>query len=109
MPGYALIPNLQIHQPIPEDGILTRQLLDDERVRLVLFTFSPGQRLSEHTSSTLAFLHFLSGEATVTLGKDSVEVGPGAWVRMDPGLAHSIMTKSKVVMLLTLIKGSPAK
>ena len=109
MPGYTLIQNLLTHQPIPEEGILTRQIFDDQVMRIVLFTFSSGQRLSEHTASTRALLHFLSGEATVTLGQDSLEVGPGAWVRMDPGLAHSIITKSNVIMLLTLIKESSSK
>ena len=109
MLGYTIMHNLLIQQPIPEEGILTRQLFDDQVMRVVLFTFSSGQRLSEHTASTYALLHFLSGEATVTLGQDILEVGPGTWVRMDPGLAHSIVTKSKVIMLLTLIKGSPDK
>lgn len=107
MPGYTLVQDVLTKQPIPDEGILTRQLFDDEKIRVVLFTFSSGQRLSEHTASTLAIMHFLSGEATVTLGQDTVEVGPGAWVRMDSGLAHAIVTKSPVIMLLTLIKGSP--
>jgi len=49
-------------------------------------------------------LHFLSGEATVTLGHDSIDAGAGTLVRMDPGLPHAIVTKSPVVMLLVLIK-----
>ncbi len=109
MPSYSIVHNLLTQQPIPEEGILTRQLYDDKFMRVVLFTFSSGQRLSEHTASTHALLHFLSGEATVTLGQDTVEVGTGTWVRMDPGLAHSVVTKSKVIMLLTLIKESPGK
>ncbi len=109
MPSYTIVRNLLTQQPIPEEGILTRQLYDDQVMRVVLFTFSSGQRLSEHTASARALLHFLSGEATVTLGQDSFEVGPGAWVRMDPGLAHSIITKSNVIMLLTLIKESSSK
>jgi quercetin dioxygenase-like cupin family protein len=91
-------------QPIPEDGILTRQLFEDETMRAVLFTFSAGQRLSEHTASMPALLHFMEGEAVITLGRDTVEARPGTWVRMDPGLAHSIVTKAPVVMLLVLIK-----
>jgi len=109
MPGYTLIQNLLTHQPIPEDGILTRQLFDDEKLRVVLFTFSARQRLSEHTASTTALLHFLSGEATITLGTDSIEAGPGTWVRMEPGLAHSVVTKSAAIMLLVLLKGMGKK
>ena len=109
MSGYSIVQDLLKQQPIPEDGILTRQLFDDETIRVVLFTFSKGQRLSEHTASTTALLHFLSGEATMTLGTDTVEAGPGTWVRMDAGLAHSVVTKSPVVMLLVLLKGMSKK
>ena len=104
MPGYTFVQNLLTHQPIPDDGILTRQVYDDPKVRIVLFTFSSGQKLSEHTASTTALLHILSGEATLTLGADVVDVGPGALIRMDPGLAHSVVTKSPVTMLLVLLK-----
>lgn len=109
MPSYTLLLDPLTHQPIPEDGILTRQLLDDEMLRVVLFTFSAGQRLSEHTASSTALLQFLSGEATLTLGADTIEARSGTWVRMDPGLAHSVVTKSPVVMLLVLLKGMGKK
>lgn len=111
MPGYMLIQDLLTHQPIPDDGILTRQLFDDEKLRVVLFTFSAGQRLSEHTAGTTALLHFVSGEATVTLGRDSIDAVAGTLIRMEPGLAHSVVTKSSVIMLLVLLKrmsASPA-
>ena len=105
MSGYTIVQDPLQQQPIPEDGILTRQLFEDETIRVVLFTFSKGQRLSEHTASTTALLHLLSGEATMTLGTDTIEARPGTWVRMDAGLAHSVVTKSPVVMLLVLLKG----
>lgn len=104
MPGYSIILDPQTHQPIPEHGILTRPVFEDESIRVVMFTFSAGQRLSEHTASTPALLQFLGGEATVTLGPDQFNVGPGAWIRMDAGLAHSIVARSPLTMLLVLVK-----
>lgn len=103
-PEFTIVQDPLKQQPIPDDGILTRRLYENEAIRVVLFTLSKGQRLSEHTAATLAFLHFLDGEATVTLGKESFETKPGTWVRMDAGLPHSIVTKSPVVMLFALIK-----
>lgn len=111
MPGYSIILDPLTHQPIPENGILTRPVYEDETIRVVMFTFSAGQRLSEHTASTPALLQILGGEATVTLGSDPFNVGPGAWIRMDAGLAHSIVARSPLTMLLMLIKvaASPRK
>ena len=106
MAGYTVVQNLLTHQPIPDEGILTRQVYDDAKVRVVMFTFSAGQRLSEHTASTTAIMHFLAGEATVTLDQDRVDVSGNTWIRMDPGTAHSVVTKSAVTMLLILVKGA---
>ena len=104
MPDYTAIDNLLEHQPIPDKGILTRQLFEDEHVRTVLFTFSKGQCLSEHTASSPAILHFLDGDALVTLGNETMNVHAETWIHMKTGLPHSVKTKSKVVMLLVLIK-----
>ena len=51
-----------------------------------------------------AVLHFLLGEATVTLGSDTVDVQPGSWIHMPAALKHSVNTKTPVVMLLLLLK-----
>jgi len=90
----------------PDKGILSRSLHNDERLKVVIFGFGQGEELSEHTASMPAILHFLQGEAKLTLGDDTVEARPGTWVQMPTGLRHSIQAKTPVVMLLLLMKGS---
>jgi quercetin dioxygenase-like cupin family protein len=51
-----------------------------------------------------AVLHFLQGEASLTLGDDTLDANPGTWVHMPKGLRHSIQAKTPVVMLLLLLK-----
>jgi quercetin dioxygenase-like cupin family protein len=51
-----------------------------------------------------AILHFLQGEAKLTLGDDEVNAKPGTWVHIPKGLRHSIQAKTPVVMLLLLLK-----
>jgi quercetin dioxygenase-like cupin family protein len=88
----------------PDKGILSRTLYSDDRLKAVLFGFAQGEELSEHTASMPAVLHFLQGEAKLTLGDDTLEARPGTWVHMPAGLRHSIQAKSPVVMLLMLLK-----
>ena len=102
---YTMLADLAQLVPPPNDGTLSRTIFQDERLKAVVFGFSVGQELSEHTASTPAIMHFLQGEASITLGPDLHEVGPGSWVHMNPNLPHSIRTKSPVVMLLLLLKG----
>ncbi|MFO0840811.1 MAG: cupin domain-containing protein [Gemmataceae bacterium] len=88
----------------PGKGILSRTLHNDDRLKVVLFGFAQGEELSEHTASMPAVLHFLQGEATVTLGDDRHEARPGTWVHMPTGLRHGIQAKTAVAMLLLLLK-----
>jgi quercetin dioxygenase-like cupin family protein len=88
----------------PEDGILTRTLFNDDHVKVVIFGFGSGQELSEHTASMPAILHFIQGEATLTLGDETVEALPGTWIHLPANLQHSIQAKTPVVMLLLLLK-----
>ena len=88
----------------PDKGILSRTLFNDNRLKAVLFGFGQGEELSEHAASLPAVLHFLQGEARLTLGDDTLEARPGTWVHMPKALRHSIQAKTPVVMLLLLLK-----
>jgi quercetin dioxygenase-like cupin family protein len=88
----------------PDKGILSRTLYGDNRLKAVLFGFDQGEELSEHTASRPAVLHFLQGEARLTLGDDMVEAKPDTWVHRATGVRHSIQAKTPVAMLLLLLK-----
>ena len=101
---YSLLANLKTEIEPPADGTLSRTVHQDSRLKAVLFGFAAGQELSEHTASTPAIMHFLSGEADVTLGSDRVSASEGTWIHMPPELPHSIRARTKVIMLLLLLK-----
>jgi quercetin dioxygenase-like cupin family protein len=88
----------------PEDGIISRTIHNDERLKAVVFGFGSGQELSEHTASLPAVMHFLSGAADVTLGGEKSAASAGTWVQMPAGMPHSILAQTPVVMLLLLLK-----
>ena len=104
-PAYTYIANLpkQISE-IPQDSIVSRTIYSDEQTKTILFAFATGQELSEHTSTQIAALYFIQGEADITLGNDSMTAQVGTWVHMPPNLPHSIKAKTPVLMLLTMHK-----
>ncbi len=102
--NHAHIADIKSLQDTPEKGILSRTLHNDDHAKIVLFEFAAGEELSEHTASMPAIMHFLSGQADVTLGAEAIDAADGTWVHMAPGLKHSIKANSPVKMLLTLIK-----
>ena len=102
---YTYIADLLQQLPkTPADSIVSHTLYRDDRTTTILFAFAAGQELSEHTSAQTATLHFLQGEADLTLGEDKMTAKTGAWVHMPPHLPHSITAKTPVLMLLTMLK-----
>ncbi len=101
---YAFIGDLAAEVHAPEKGILSHTIYNDDRLKAVVFGFAQGEELSEHTASMPAILHFLQGEAKLTLDADTLEAKPGTWVHMPAGLRHSIQAKVPMVMLLLLLK-----
>lgn len=105
--AYTLLTDLAGEIEPPADGTLSRTIHQDEHLKAVLFGFSAGQELSEHTSSMPAVLHFLQGEADVGLGDDMVQAKDGTWIHMPAMLPHNIRAKTPVTMLLLLLKQPP--
>lgn len=104
---YSYFADLADQLPdIPPDSIVSRTLYHDEQIKVVLFGLAAGQELSEHTASQAALLSFVHGEAELTLGSDPRPASPGTLVRMPPHLPHSVKAKTKLIMLLILLKAS---
>lgn len=104
MGDYTFIYNiLEKGTEIPEDSILSQTVYQGEDARVILFSFAPGQELSEHTAAKPAMLHFLKGKANLTLGEDSMEVEQDSFVHMPANLSHSIVAETAVSMLLILL------
>ena len=103
---YGLTENLLNEIQLPEKGILSQTIYNDEQVKIVLFGFAAGEELTAHTAPMPASIQILSGEATLLLGEDRREVGPGCLVHMEPLLTHGVIAKTRTIMLLTLLKSA---
>jgi len=104
--NYTFLSEVMTEVSIPEKGILSRTIQNDQWSKIVLFAFAPGEELSEYTSSMPAVLYFLQGEAELTLGADRLKAGPASLAHMPPKLPHAIRAKTALVMLLVLIKST---
>lgn len=105
---YHYIGNLTDQLPdIPADSIISRAVYKSDDANVTLFGFAAGQELTEHTATVPAVIHFLQGEADLTLGNDRMEARAGTWAHMPAHLPHSIHARTPVVMLLLLLKSAP--
>ena len=86
------------------DSILSRTIQNNDRSKIILFSFAPGQELSPHSAPFPATLYFAKGEATVRLGDAEQKAGEGSFAYMPANLEHAIRAETHVVMLLTMLK-----
>ncbi len=96
----------KLDQQLPEilpDTIVSRSIYSGDDLKATLFGFAPGQELTEHTAARPAVLHFLRGEATVTLGAETFTAQAGTFVHMPAKLSHAITAQTEVVMLLLMM------
>jgi quercetin dioxygenase-like cupin family protein len=94
---------LQGAAQVPADSILSKTAFQNDNLKVILFSFAPGQELSEHTAARPAILHFLEGEGELTLGEEKFNVSPGAWAHMPPRLPHSLVASTPLKMMLILL------
>jgi len=106
MTDSPTIVDLRAPVETPDDGIVSRAIYNDDDVRVVHFSFAPGQQLSDHTAPMPVTLEVVEGEATITLGDKVVEARPGTWMHMPGNTPHSVVANTALILLLTLLKRS---
>lgn len=102
--GLEKIITLPTETQFAANGIVSRTLLRTENMRVVLFGFSPGQELTEHTSTQHALVQVLTGECDFSLGDQWHHLKAGALLYMPPNLRHAVKATTEFSMLLTLSK-----
>ena len=86
------------------NGIVSRTLLRTPTARVVLFGFTEGQELTEHTSTQDALVEILTGECEFSLAGKLHNLKAGDFLHMPPNLAHAVRATKQFSMLLTLFK-----
>ena len=86
------------------NGIVSRTLMRTATSRVVLFGFSEGQELTEHTSTQHAVIQILSGECEFSLAGKPRLMKSGDLLYMPPNLVHAVKATKQFSMLLTFSK-----
>ena len=103
-PANEKVVSLAEETKFAPNGIVSRTLLRTETTRVVLFGFTEGQELTEHTSTQQAIIQILSGTCEFSLGGQPRSLKSGDLLYMPPNLRHAVKATSPFSMLLTLTK-----
>ena len=97
---------IDLREPVetPQDGIVSRTIHNDDSARVVLFSFAAGQQLSDHTASVPVTVVVVEGEADILIDGEQHDGRTGSWVHLDANVPHSVVARTPVTLLLTLLK-----
>jgi quercetin dioxygenase-like cupin family protein/uncharacterized protein (DUF2249 family) len=102
--GREKIVSLPAETQYAPNGIVSRTLLRTANSRTVLFGFSEGQELTEHTSTQEALIQILSGECEFSVAGQPHPMKMGDLLFMPANCAHAVKATKKFSMLLTLVR-----
>jgi len=89
---------------IPESGARNKTVFEDESLRVIAFGIAADHAIPPHTAPIPIVLYFVSGEAEVTAGDDTLSAQAGAFIHMEARLLHGIHAKTPVKMLVLMLK-----
>jgi quercetin dioxygenase-like cupin family protein len=106
---YTFVADVLTEIEIPEKGMLSHALFNDDNLKIMLFRFASGHELKAHTAPIPTTLYFVKGEAALTLGSETRDVNEGALIQMQPHVTHAVVAKTPVTMLLYMLKAAREK
>lgn len=91
-----------------DHGVVSRTLFATSSTRIVLFAFSEGQSLSEHSSPRDVLVQMLTGRCEFVVNGLPHALVAGDLLHLPPGAPHSLHAVEKFSMLLTMAKADKA-
>lgn len=89
--------------PYVEDRVINMDLIDEEKLKFVVMSFTAGTGLPEHAATGDALVFALEGEATIRYEGGDYRIRAGENFKFAKGGAHSIAADQNFKMALLLI------
>lgn len=87
-----------------EAGIVSKQVIKNEKGNVTLFSFAEGESLSEHTAPFDAMVQVIEGEATIIIDGKNHQLVSGESIIMPAHISHAVLASKAFKMILTMIK-----
>jgi quercetin dioxygenase-like cupin family protein len=85
-------------------SVVSHTLVDKPTDTVTLFSFAPGQGLSEHTAPYDALVYILDGEAEVRISGKPFSLKTGDMIIMPANKPHALKAVKQFKMMLVMIK-----
>ncbi|PJE81099.1 cupin domain-containing protein [Candidatus Pacearchaeota archaeon CG10_big_fil_rev_8_21_14_0_10_32_42] len=86
----------------PKEGILSKEVIKDNKLDATLFCMAKGSGISEHTSAKQGIVYVLDGNGVFNLEGREIKMLPGVFIFMDKNAIHSLKANENTSFLLLL-------
>lgn len=93
--------------PVTTAATTSRSLVDNDRVRVVAFTFDTGEQLTEHTASMPVVVQLVTGAMRFEVAGETHHLVAGDCVYLAPREPHSLEALEPALMTLVMIRSGP--
>ena len=99
-----LVESLEDEVAVQPQSTVSKVVVRDGPLRLVMFAFDAGEELTEHTATVPVVLQVLAGAVSVEAGGDRVQLLAGGWLFLEANEPHSVVADEPTKMLLTMVR-----
>ena len=85
-----------------EQGILSKDILKNNKLNVSLFCMAKGTEISEHTSTKQGFVYVIEGKGVFNLEGENIEMKPSVLIFMEENAVHSLKADENTSFLLFL-------
>ena len=86
----------------PKEGILSKELIGNDKVDIGLFCMAKGTNMSDHTSVRPAYVHVIEGDGVFTLEGKEIAMKEGVIISMKANTAHGLKAVENTTFILGL-------
>lgn len=98
----ALTDEIEVHA----GATVSKVLIKDGPVRVVLFAFDAGEELTEHTAALPVVIQMVSGSVTISASGEQHRLTTDGWLWLDANEPHTVVADEPARMLLSMLRGS---
>jgi quercetin dioxygenase-like cupin family protein len=100
----VVVSGLAAALPLAASATTSRTLIDNERVRVVAFTFDTGEQLTEHTAAMPVVVQLVTGSLRFEVAGGAHDLTPGDCVYLAAREPHSLEALEPSSMTLVMVR-----
>ncbi|MDO5701047.1 MAG: cupin domain-containing protein [Bowdeniella nasicola] len=95
--------NLLEELPITKAATTSRVVVNNDLLRVVLFSFDAGEQLTEHASPRAVVVQLLSGKMTFNVAGEDHLMVPGDVIYLAPNERHALVAEEACHLSLVMV------